>query len=319
MARGRLPIGSELPYTPAQYDLLSTATFLDLQDAHWQMGINWVPNCPEVSGALDACLALTADGEDGTEENPAELIAVDLDGNTVKSPTSGWAIRGATPFTVYARIDCSPVGTWDEISARTEQALTRAEATAVEQAFFSGILPDQTDETVYPHLASENYVVDGEDLMQIPAEVVSETPVTPQVGIGLLEHAMRQCYPGVATLHMPLSMAALMGNLDLSEVRAGTVRTRAGSKVVFGAGYPGTAPDGTDTPGVSWIYATGDVFYQRDAVRRFTPVESLDRTVNTVQMIAERTYVIGWDCCLMAVPVITDPAAFDPDENGGAA
>jgi hypothetical protein len=26
--------------------------------------------------------------------------------------------------------------------------------------------------------------------------------------------------------------------------------------------------------------------------------------VNTLSMIAERTYVIGWDCCLMAIPIL---------------
>jgi hypothetical protein len=32
-------------------------------------------------------------------------------------------------------------------------------------------------------------------------------------------------------------------------------------------------------------------------------VEALDRARNDVVLVAERTYVIGWDCCHFAVPV----------------
>jgi hypothetical protein len=53
------------------------------------------------------------------------------------------------------------------------------------------------------------------------------------------------------------------------------------------------------------MYATGEVFYVREPTpHSFRPVESFDRNVNTLGMIAERTYAFGWDCCLFAVLVL---------------
>lgn len=82
--------------------------------------------------------------------------------------------------------------------------------------------------------------------------------------------------------------------------------TSAGSKVALG-NYPGTAPNNIEQPGVTWVYATGEVFFQRETTPTvFTNVASLDRSVNTLSVLAERTYVIGWDCCLLAIPIINN-------------
>ena len=46
-----------------------------------------------------------------------------------------------------------------------------------------------------------------------------------------------------------------------------TLRTWNGNLVAAGAGYPGTAPDGSDpAAGTSWIYGTGPVFIYRSDV-----------------------------------------------------
>ena len=159
--------------------------------------------------------------------------------------------------------------------------------------------------SVWPHLAANVAVADSDDLLQPAATVVTAIPQTIEVGIGMLEAAMRECYPGVATLHVPIRLGALLAEAYLIEPRAGVMYTSSvGSKVVLGD-YPGTAPDGTSTDGVTWVYATGAVFFQREAApHTFTPVESFDRDVNTLSMIAERTYVVGWDCCLLAIPIL---------------
>lgn len=292
MARGRFLIGSDsLPFTAPQYDLLSTATQLDLPDAHWRMGLTWEPLCPEADGTYDPCLVvpwLTAD-------QPPE-----------KTQTTEWQIRGAIPFTVYSRIDCSPVGTWDQLSTRNQQALVRSEARFIEEAFWTGVVTPGADPTVFPHLASPIAIEDGEDLLQPATTVVTTTPQEIAVGLGMLEDAMRDCYPGVATIHMPIRLAALAAEHDLIAPRSGVMYTTSiGSKVVIG-NYPGTAPTGAEPPaGTTWIYATGDVFFVREREPRgFTPIESFDRDVNTVSMLAERTYVIGWDCCLLAIPIL---------------
>lgn len=297
MARGRYPIGSgSLPFTAPQFDLLSTATQLDLPDSRWKMGITWEPLCPESSGTYDPCTAIVDNAEvPGT--------AVPAPAPPEKAATTEWQIRGATAFTAYSRIDCSPVGQWDQLSATNQQALIRSESRFVETAFWSGVAGGQT--VVFPHLAADTEVSDGEDLLQPAATVVETTPQIIEVGLGMLEDAMRDCYPGVATIHMPIRLASLAAEAHLIAPRAGVMYTTTlGSKVVIGD-YPGTAPDGMSAPGTTWLYATGEVFFARDRdIPRFRNVEMFDRDVNTLEVLAERTYVIGWDCCLMAIPIL---------------
>lgn len=256
------------------------------------MGITWEPLCPEASGTYDPCTAVV-DNAGAAEPAPAP---------PEKSATTEWQIRGATAFTAYSRIDCSPVGQWDQLSDVNRQALIRSESRFVETAFWSGVAGGQT--TVFPHLAANAEVSDGEDLLQPAATVVETTPQTIAVGLGMLEDAMRDCYPGVATIHMPIRLAALAAEAHLIAARSGVMYTTTiGSKVVIGD-YPGTGPDGTAADGVTWMYATGEVFFARDQQPTgFRAVESFDRDVNTLEMLAERTYVIGWDCCLLAMPI----------------
>ncbi len=72
-----------------------------------------------------------------------------------------------------------------------------------------------------------------------------------------------------------------------------------------GGGYPGTAPDGSAPAyGVNWMYITGAVFGYRSGIKlNGTKIEHFDRSVNTLKVIAERTYVLGWDCCQFGVAV----------------
>ena len=207
---------------------------------------------------------------------------------------------------MYSRTDCAPVGEWDDLSERNRQALLRSEERELERIFWTGEVEEGSgDVTAFPHLAATAGVLDGDDLLQPQLTVVTEIPQTIEVGVGMLEDAMRDCYPGVATLHVPIRIGSLMAEGHLLRQNAGTLfTTSVGSKVILG-NYPGTSPLGVETPGVTWIFATGNVFYQREpAPHTFRPVESFDRNVNTLSMIAERTYVIGWDCCLMAIPIL---------------
>jgi hypothetical protein len=228
-----------------------------------------------------------------------------LEGTPVaKAETWDWAVYGAVPFTVFTRIDCSPTGSWEALSPRNQQALIRAEAREVERIFATGIVETGGAIRQYPHLASTAAVVDGEDVLQLETDIISATPANIVLVVGALETAMRDCYPGIATLHVTLEVAEIMASQMLLITRDGQAFTPAGSRVVIGGGYPGTSPAGASVANVSWIYATGSVFFQREATpHSFTPVQSLDRNVNTVSMIAERTYVVGYDCCLLAAPV----------------
>lgn len=291
MSRGRYQVETgTLPFTPPAFDLLTTATSLELPaNSHWRMGIQWQPMCPDADGTYGECTS-----PDGTPL-PAP-----------KDDTWGWETRGATPVTIYSRIDCAPVGEWSELSDDNRQALLRSESRELERIFATGEVEEGSGTVAqWPHLGANVAVIDGDDLLQPAATVVTAIPQTIETGIGMLEAAMRDCYPGLATLHVPIRLGSLMAEAYLLTQRGSLMFTSSvGSKVILGD-YPGTSPAGVATPGVTWVYATGPVFYQREPVpHSFTPVESLDREVNTLGMIAERTYVIGWDCCLLAIPIL---------------
>jgi hypothetical protein len=288
-------IGEPTSFTAPEYGLLTTATELDFpsDNTHWKMGVVWEPLCPDVDGTYAPCIAVT--------ETAGEIVPVP-ETPVPKPPTFADQIQGATPFTAYARIDCSPVGSWDELPNWGRLGLQRAEEQFVENVFWTGLVNGTT--VAYPHLAANADRVDGEDLLQMAATVVTTEPQDLIVGIGMLEQAMRDCYPGQATLHVPLRLASQLADGMNLITRGGKAQTAAGSSIVLGAGYPGTAPDGTTDPGVTWIYATGPVFFIRDSAVQFRREDSLDRTVNTVSMITERTYVVGFSCCLLAIPIL---------------
>jgi hypothetical protein len=62
---------------------------------------------------------------------------------------------------------------------------------------------------------------------------------------------------------------------------------------------------------VAWIYGTGPVFGYRgmepgpdgQLTDQYDIRDWLDRSENTMKVIAERTYLLGYDCCLFAVAV----------------
>jgi hypothetical protein len=249
----------------------------------------------------DECIATTG-APDGPVPEPS-----------VKDANVDSVLRGATPFTPYVRFDCSPVGN-EEARRVANDALARSEAWQVERAFWTGVADGQ--DVIFPHLAANAEVEDGQEtLLQTAASpVVTGGAVDIVSGLGLLEQALADCYGGVGVIHVPAKLLpTLDGNGLLRPVQGRDVgsgqfgrqlQTLNGNLVAIGAGYPGTGPDGTD-PGddASWMYATGAVFMYRSEAKIHTDAQSLNRDNNTLEMIAERTYVLGWDCCHLAVLV----------------
>lgn len=265
-------------------------------DPHWRNGVVYSPTCGGADTTYDPCIAIDEDG-DQVPEPPA------------KEPTAAKVKRGATPVTVRAQMDCNPVGFWEEAQERAEDALARAEGWQVEQAFWTGVTADQT--TVFPHLAADAELVDEHDVvLQQPATIVGGPgAVDVAEGMGVLEQALADCYHGVGVIHVPESLVPVLADAKQIVKDGQRYRTWNGNLVAAGAGYPGTGPDGSAPPaGATWMYATGAIFAYRSQphVTRApedAPGEAFDRNSNTVKMHAERTYVLGWDCCLLAVLV----------------
>ena len=289
---------SQLPYlridTPVTkeqkpYGLFSIADPTSPSDRHWRVGVEYQPLCGAGSTTFDFCVTGSA--------APAKAETGDRD------------LRGAQAFTVYAEIDCSSPGDfWDRSSALVQQLLAENEQFLVERAFWTGTAGGL--ELVYPHLAANAVVTNTTEFktvtLQSAATIVTGAAgigVSPARGIGLLEQAGYNCYRGTGVIHAPVVAVPSLVNQGMIYRDGPKLRTINGSYVISGTGYSNTGPDGVAAPtGTAWLYFTGTPFVFRSSdVRSFAREQSFDRSTNTLKAIAERTYLVGWDCCHFAV------------------
>lgn len=286
MANAR-PIVSAPTFTPLPYGLWDAAQHPAPPD-HWQAGVTWIDRCPTGDTTYDECVTVT-----GTGAPPAP---------PAKTDNVAQEFRGATAFTVFAEFDCSPIGLADAETVASE-SLSRVEHSQVESAFWTGAAGGQPG-IVLPHLAANAQVVDSDGIVLQSAATVAVTGDDVAVGLGQLEHQLDQCLSGEGVIHIPrFALPTFTANFLVQEV-GGQLRTQSGNLVVVSGDYPGTSPAGAaPAAGTAWIYATGPVFAYRSDVFATRVRESFDRAENTVKMLAERTYVIGYSCCLLATLV----------------
>ncbi len=274
-------------FTSLPYGLWDSIQTPSTDGVHWQQGVTWPERCPTGDSTYDECLAVTGTGA------PPEPDA--------KTANVEQTNRGATPFTVYARFDCSPIGLGDAQTA-AQDALARVEQQQVETAFWAGTAGGQP--VVFPHLAADTEVVDG-------ADIVLQTVATPVVtgadaaqALGALEQELADCYAGQGLIHVPRTALPTLAAWNLIEARDNGLYTTAGNRIVAGGGYSGSGPDGeAPAAGTTWIYATGAAWGYRSDVYVSQVRDSLNRTSNTLQMLAERNYLIGFECCLLAAHI----------------
>lgn len=279
-------------FTPQPFGLVSVVQPVDDGTSHWQNGITWQSRCmsPMGSSTYDECIAVTGIG--GAPPEPS-----------VKTENVELIDRGATPFTVYAKFDCSPVGINNAQKIATD-ALNRSESWQVERAFWTGLVDGKN--IAFPHLAANAEVDDAQGVMLQSAAtiVVTGAAVDIATGLGLLEAQLANCYNGVGVIHVPVKALPTLDAWGLVKATNGVLKTLNGNLVAAGAGYTGSSPAGVAAAsGESWIYATGAVVMRRGDVKIAPLRESIDRRNNTVEMIAERTYVMSWDCCHAAILV----------------
>ena len=279
----------ELPavFTPLPYGLWDTVQHPAANGPHWQQGITWIERCPVGDTTYDECTSVTGTG--APPEPPAKTANVDQ------------TFRGALPFTVYAEFECSPVGI-PEAESIASDALDRVEQQQVEAAFWTGSAGGQ--QVVFPHLAADTEVLDGDIVLQpVASPVVTGADVAH--ALGELEQELADCYSGQGLIHVPQSALPTLKAWNLATVVDGRLVTPAGNLIVAGTGYTGSAPDGTAAAdGTAWIYATGAAWGYRSDPYVSRLRDSLDRTSNTIRMLAERTYLIGFECCLLAAHIV---------------
>lgn len=244
------------------------------------------------------------------QPDPCERARTTIDFPTPepKQVTSTLPLVGYNAVTVYAEVDMGPVGrgqNWEaDVQARAAAALTMGEARALERVFWNGDIDDST-EVLWPHLAADAAVLDGDVVLQ-PAAVVPNASVLDVVeAVGVLEEAIGACYGGVPVLHIPRSALVHLDSFGIVKPSGGKLQTLSGSLVNAGAGNQHNGPTGA-IPAYpnAWFYATGQLTGRRSAIEYPSNTrDALDLARNELVYIAERTYVVGWDCCLFAVQV----------------
>jgi hypothetical protein len=284
-------------YETSPYGLLSVVDArYDESDVHWRSGVQWQPLCGDVASTYDPCLAVTGTG--GVQPLPPP-----------KASSLTYETRGATPFTVYARFDCSPAASAEEAQERAQEAMKRLESWQVERSFWTGqagggdgVSPITA---VFPHLAANAEVRDVYGtLLQTASDPVTGTAVNIVEAFGQVEKALADCLNGAGVIHVPAELGAAVANAGLAKPEGRRLKTLNGNLVAVGNGYPGTSPAGAaPAAGTAWIYGTGPVFAYRSRVEIPSLPSIINRASNSVEALAERTYVLGFDCCLVAALV----------------
>lgn len=276
---------------PMPYGIFTVVNDRPVDDPHILMGVEYRPLCGGSGTTFDYCVT----GGPG----PGFY------------PTGARTMRAATPFTVFSEVQCSTIDAWDIANTDAEELLKSTEQYQVERALWTGQVGG-LDNQMYPHLAANSAVTQSlvtnglQVTLQTQAVIVSGGPLSAATAIGLLEGALGACYDGQGVLHVPESVIPALANLNMIFRNGKNLMTHNGNLVVAGAGYTGSSPLGVaPTPGSTWMYATGQFFMYRGPIKTFARETELNRTNNTLTAVAQRTYVMGWDCCHFAVQINT--------------
>lgn len=251
---------------PLPFGLFSVLSFRADAGVRWTNGVRWeAGTCAPARGIGD----VDCDPATATTGLPKDL-----------SFESNWG--SASPFTVYGVWACSPVSASPERAEEFARAqlLAREEA-RVEQALWLGDLGNEPNLAAEVTAAGAGAMVTGEDLT---------------VAVGELELRLAQEYGSQGVIHAPRNLALRMLGAGVAEVSGGRVRTKLGTPVVAGSGYPDQGR----------IIGTAPVFGWRSEV--FVPssasADLFDQRQNDLFAVAERSYLLAFDTCGVSAATI---------------
>ena len=194
------------------------------------------------------------------------------------------------PFTVYGHFRCSPIGwTPENAQSRASQHLLAREEQTVEKAFWNG--------------ASGNT-----PSLQGATPLAAGVGVDPVHGLGLLEEFIAINYGSQGVIHLTLATATTLFSRQTLEVRGTKLVTRLGTPVIAGSGYTGTGPTNVaPLASQAWAYGSPALFVYRSDIATSSnrSGDLLDRGVNNLYAVAERTYLLGYDPCGVGAALMT--------------
>lgn len=272
--------------------LFDNVSWLTPRNDHWKLGIQYDAICPFSRVTITPCISGA----------PATL--------TSKSATFDMNHRGSKSFTVYDEVDCTPDRQfWDEARSLALVSLTNTAPITAEAVFWSGVASDGVP--VYPNLTTRGVIMDSTNQIILQPAI---TQITGTAGLDIvegldrLESAFSACYPGEGWVHVPEGLINALCARYLVQYKGGKLYTWAGNRVIVGKGYPTNIGPGGVAPaaGTGYLVMTSPVFGIRGTPAAVgDPVQSLDRSVNTLKMIAEQTFLFGWQCCAVTVQITT--------------
>ncbi len=175
------------------------------------------------------------------------------------------------PFGVYYGEECAPVGTSDtEAAARARTGLAQGESRPVEQQLWK-------------------MLDDAEDFGK--ARGLADT-------LGHLEEELGNRTGSLGIIHAPRRVAAHAAQAGLLRYDGPVPRTPGGHAWVFGSGYDAERGNKGIQDGVRLV-APGPVWAWRTEVSVTGPV--FDHSINQLIVLAERTYLVGWNCAAVAI------------------
>lgn len=248
-------------------------------DVH--IGIGGVVYKPEAAGPGARARSMRTDNEGADVYNPAGEDTKNVPGIEGSGLVSGY------PVALEAEETCSAFG-WTEANYedRVRRRLEALQSKILEREFWTGEVArlDGLDPAVYQWLAQTT--------------AVDITPaggaLDPRHALGLIETVLGETGIGTGFIHMSRSAAIVMPD----RWGDGPLITWPDSVVAIGAGYPGTAPDGSAAAdGEQWVYATDvcDVWLDEIQIFPSTLAEALDKRKNTISYKASRMAVATWD------------------------
>lgn len=269
---------------PLPYGLFSTFAVRPQGADRWESGVQFETLTCGPTGGIGAYDC------DGTRESPGTIgLPKTLD-------TGNGEVGEGSQFTVYGHWSCNPLGfTPEQAQARADLHLLTREEARVEQALWTGDLGNT------PAL---------QDAATTSLGGGAATDLV--TGVGLLEEFIASEYGSLGVIHVTRGTALALLAEGLVTRSGSRLVTELGTPVAAGAGYPGTGPTGQAVDADSlerWAFVSPAIFGYRSEI--FTssarPGDLLDRGLNTMTAVAERTYLLGFDPCGVAAALI-DPA-----------
>lgn len=268
-----VPVAKPTSSVPLRYGLFQAAIGpFDLPVHGRNGGVHYeTALCGEGFGYEVACIDAQADKSTAWTENGLDVVT-------------------GLPFIVFATMQCGSLGyTFEEERAFILERLKGVEQSVAEEAFSTGTFGQS------PALLAADGIVTVTTGGTQPVAVLAELEQARYCGFG----ANTTQYGPPAILHVAIPVFERLKFDHLIEFDGTRWRTAMGT-VVSGGCYANNGPDGVaPADGTFWMYITGQTTIWRtpDSAVQIAPVEgSLDRATNQYLMLAEREYVITYEC-----------------------